>query len=245
VVELKEQESALQAQITQQEETVFQPLEGRLNRVREDLVPLLEAVRAIEDHGKLRDVAEQRSSELDGILRDARETAGRLKKIAVAVSEVETDRATAAVKARLPVISEFFANVAGNPDFTGLSIETGVSRGKVSYSLRATSSRMAALGDAVGHVLSEGDMSAAGMALLLGLASGESHRLGFLLLDDPAQGMDPTLQKNFARELAKYPHRPQVIILTHQPDFAGALAEHGAARRGMGRWEGGRLVGEG
>ncbi|MBK7781555.1 MAG: AAA family ATPase [Ardenticatenia bacterium] len=131
--------------------------------------------------------------------------------------------------------------MAGNPDFTGLSIDTAMSRNKVNYSLRATSSRMAALGDAVGHVLSEGDMSAAGMALLLGLASGESHQLGFLLLDDPAQGMDPTLQKNFARELAKFPHRSQVIILTHQPDFAGALAEHGAKRTTLGRWAGGRI----
>jgi ABC-type multidrug transport system ATPase subunit len=84
-------------------------------------------------------------------------------------------------------------------------------------------------------------MSAAGMALLLGLASGDSHRLGFLLLDDPAQGMDPTLQKNFARELAKLPHRPQVIILTHQPDFAEALASHGAERKVLRRWEGGRF----
>lgn len=241
VAQLKEQEEALQADIAQQEERVFEPLERRLNRVREDLVPLLESVLAIEEHGMLRDIAEQRSGELDSILSDSRETAGRLKKIAAAVSDVETERATAAIKARLPVISEFFAKVAGNPDFTGLSIETGMSRNKVNYSLRATSSRMAALVDAVGHVLSEGDMSAAGMALLLGLASGESHRLGFLLLDDPAQGMDPTLQRNFARELAMFPHRSQVIILTHQPDFAVALTEHGAKRTTLGRWADGRL----
>jgi len=241
VSELQGEEDALQSQIEQQEESVFQPLETRLNRVRDALAPLLDVLEALESHGELRDAAEQRTGELDRILRDARDTAGRLKKIAAAVSEAESKRATAAIKARLPMVSEFFASVAGNPDFTGLTIDTSLTRNKVAYNMRATSSRMAALGDAVGHVLSEGDMSAAGMALLLGLASGDSHHLGFLLLDDPAQGMDPTLQRNFARELANLSKRPQVIILTHQPDFADALASHGAERKSLGRWEGGRL----
>ena len=242
VDKLREQEASLQEQIKAQEESQFQPLEERLNGVRDELVPLLEAVRALEGHGKLRKQAEQRSTELEKIQFEARDMAGRLKKIAGAVSDVESDRATAAIRTRLPAVSEFFAKVVGNPDFTGLHIETNVTRNKVTYSLRATSSKMAALGDVVGHALSEGDMSAAGMALLLGLASGDSHRLGFLLLDDPAQGMDPTLQRNFARELAQLPSRPQVIILTHQPDFAEALAGFGADRRVLGRWEGGRLV---
>lgn len=230
--------------VEQQEEEAFQPIEARLNRVRDRLVPLLDATRRLEAHGRLREQAEQRSGELEALLRDAKDLAGRLKKLAGAVSEAESQRATAAVQARLPFVSSFFARVAGNPDFTGLDIQTTVSRSKVGYSLRATSSRMAALGDAVGHVLSEGDLSAAGMALLLGLASGESHRLGFLLLDDPAQGMDPALQRRFAHELATLPDRPQVVILTHQPDFAAALAGEGARTQKLGRWEGGRLLGD-
>ena len=60
------------------------------------LVPLLEVAGALEAHGKLRDAAEARTGELDGILRDARDTAGRLKKIAAAVSEAESERASAA-----------------------------------------------------------------------------------------------------------------------------------------------------
>lgn len=241
VADLRAQEEKLQGSIEEQEAQVFQPLESRMNRVRDDLIPLLDSVEELERHGSLRDEASRRADELQKILRDAKDTAGRLKRIAGAVSEEESDRATAAIRARLPFVSEFFAKVAGNPDFTGLEIETSMVRNKVTYSLRATSSKMAALGDAVGHVLSEGDLSAAGMALALGLASGDSHRLGFLLLDDPAQGMDPTLQRNFARELARLPNLPQMIILTHQPDFAEALVAEGAERRALGRWEGGRL----
>jgi DNA repair exonuclease SbcCD ATPase subunit len=234
-------EKEIKDAMAQQEESIFQPIEKRVNRVRDVLIPLLEAAEALEAHGKLRDAAEQRSGALEQILRDARDMAGRLKKVAAAVTEEESARATAAVQARLPFVSDFFARVAGNPDFTGLDIQTSISRSKVAYSLRTTSSKMAALGDVVGHVLSEGDMSAAGMALLLGLATGESHRLGFLLLDDPAQGMDTTLQRNFARELAHLEGRPQIVILTHQSDFAEALAAQGAERRSLGRWEGGRL----
>jgi DNA repair exonuclease SbcCD ATPase subunit len=241
VGELQAREEKLAQVIEQQEENVFQPVEKRINRIRDALVPLLEAVEELEAHGRLRDAAQQRAGDLESVLRDSRDLAGRLKKIASAVSEEESARATAAVQGRLPFVSEFFARVAGNPDFTGLDIQTNVSRNKVTYSLRATSSKMAALGDAVGHVLSEGDMSAAGVALLLGLASGDSHQLGFLLLDDPAQGMDPSLQKNLARELAHLEDRPQVIILTHQPDFAAALTEEGAEKRILGRWAGGRL----
>jgi chromosome segregation ATPase len=241
VADLLAQEEKLQGRIEEQEAQVFQPLESRMNRVRDDLIPLLDTVEELQIHGSLRDEASRRTDELQKILREAKDTASRLKRIAAAVSEVESARATESIRTRLPFVSDFFAKVAGNPDFTGLEIETSMVRNKVTYSLRATSSKMAALGDAVGHVLSEGDMSAAGMALALGLASGDSHCLGFLLLDDPAQGMDPTLQRNFARELARLPEIPQMIILTHQPDFAEALVAEGAHRRTLGRWEGGRL----
>jgi hypothetical protein len=242
VAALQGREAELSAAMEEQEEAVHQPIEKRINLVRDALVPLLEAADGVEAHGELRDAAQQRASELERALQEAREFSGRLKKIAAAVSEEESTRATAAIKKRLPFVSDFFARVAGNPDFTGLEIQTNVSRNKVAYALRATSSKMAALGDAVGHVLSEGDVSAAGIALLLGLASGDSHQLGFVLLDDPAQGMDPVLQRNLARELSKLENHSQVIILTHQPDFAAALTDEGAQRTVLGRWEGGKLL---
>jgi DNA repair exonuclease SbcCD ATPase subunit len=234
-----EEEAARQA-AAHEEDELFEPLTKQLNRVMEQLVPLLAAAQAIEAHGALRDQARAQADALHALADEARAFALQLKRIVRAVSEDQEARAAAAVQARLPFVAEFFAKVAGNPDYTGLDIKTSVVRDKVVYRMRATSSRLAALDDAVGHVLSEGDLSAAGMALLLGLASGDSHRLGFLLLDDPAQGMDPTLQENFARELGRMADRPQVIILTHQPDFARALAAQGAETRALGRWEGGR-----
>ena len=42
------------------------------------------------------------------------------------------------------------------------------------------------------------------------------------VLDDPAQGMDETLQSNFANALSKLDDKKQVVILTHQRSFADA-----------------------
>jgi ABC-type uncharacterized transport system ATPase subunit len=93
-------------------------------------------------------------------------------------------------------------------------------------------------------VLSEGDLSSAGMALILGLTAGQSHRMGFLMLDDPAQGMDDTLQANLAAALARLDHKKQVIILTHQRSFAEALKRAGAAHRKFGGWKLGKIQDE-
>ena len=238
---IRAQEAQVQQKLAEREDQFFQPLDDRINRVQDVVVPLVESVQQMERHAARLESVTQREAGLRGLVAEAQELASRLKKLAKSVSEDQEESAREAVNLRLPFVSDFFSKVACNPDYTGLSIETTVSRDKVAYRIRATSSKMAALTDSVGHVLSEGDLSAAGMALLLGLASGDSHHLGLLVLDDPGQGMDPQLQKNFARELAALEHKPQVIVLTHQPEFAAALEAQGCERRKMGRWEGGRL----
>ncbi len=45
---------------------------------------------------------------------------------------------------------------------------------------------------------------------------------------------------NLAAELGTCENRRQLVILTHQPRFADLLESHGAERRRLGRWEGGR-----
>jgi hypothetical protein len=239
---LRDAEAQLQEKLSDREDQHFNPIDTRINRVLDLIVPLLDSAQQMEKHSAIKESVNQREADLKAVSEKVREFAAQLKKIANAVSEDQKQSASQSIDARLPFISKFFASVACNPDYTGLTVETTVAKEKVAYRIRATSSKMAALTDFVGHVLSEGDLCAAGIALLLGLASGDSHRLGLLVLDDPGQGMDPELQKNFARELAALAHKPQVIVLTHQPDFAALLESEGCARRHMGRWEGGRLV---
>ncbi|HEV2045634.1 MAG TPA: AAA family ATPase [Chthoniobacterales bacterium] len=233
-----------QTALAKQEAELFQPAETNINRVRDFLVPIIEAVEKIEAHGKLRDSAEQRKSDLTNLREEAQTLAGQLRKITGALSKHEEESASAAVKARMPRISGFFRSVAQNPDYDGLDIQTTLSRDKVAYKIQATSAQLGNLNDAVGHVLSEGDLSAAAMSLLLGLASGTSHNLGFIVLDDPAQGMDDTLQANFANALAKLEDRKQVVILTHQRSFAEALERAGASRCKLGTWKLGKLKDE-
>jgi len=226
------------------ETEVFQPAESRINRVSDLLVPIIDAADKIEGHGKLRHQAEERQSSLNQVLEETTKLAGQLKRIGSALSKHEEDSAAAAVKAQLPQISDWFRQIAGNPDYDGLAIQTCVSRDKITYKIQATSSLLGNLNDVVGHVLSEGDLSSAGMALILGLTAGQSHRMGFLMLDDPAQGMDDTLQANLAAALARLDHKKQVIILTHQRSFAEALKRAGAAHRKFGGWKLGKIQDE-
>jgi ABC-type branched-subunit amino acid transport system ATPase component len=236
--EARQQWEAAQAK---QEAELFQPAEANINRVRDYLVPIIDAAEKIERHGKLRQKAEERQSGLKQLFDEATALAGQLKRVGSALSQHEEEAASSAVKAQLPQISRFFRQIACNPDYDGLTIQTSLSRDKVAYRIEATSSTLGNLNDAVGHVLSDGDLSSAGMALLLGLAAGKSHRLGFMVLDDPAQGMDETRQNNFATTLAKLDDKRQIIILTHQSGFAQALKHAGATQSKLAGWKLGKL----
>ena len=228
------EEERSRAQWQRQEAEVFQPLEVRLERLGEVLLPLVDAAHEIERHGARRGEARDRAGELEVLAREARAFAGDLKAVAEALALEEQERASRAVRAAEPFMSDFFAQVAQNPDYTGLAFEAEVARGQVTYRLRATSKKSPDLEDVASHVLSSADRSAASAALLLGLANGAAHGVGFLVLDDPAQGMDPALQRAFARQLARRAGvAAQVVVLTHQAEFAAALAEHGALRRDL------------
>ena len=223
------------------EEETFQPAEDRITRVREHLYEVAKAQNMIEAHAQTKSLAESRQSELAALEKKARDLASRLKKIAKEVTAQEQQTAEAAIQGQLPRINEFFKTVAANPDYDGLQVKVSLKKDRVDYALRATSSRIGSLDDTVGHVLSEGDLSAAGMALLLGLATGSGRRTGFVVLDDPAQGMDEVLQGNFAKTLGNMAKDKQVVILTHQASFAEALKGAGADYTAWRGWKEGKL----
>ena len=226
---------------TRVEEDRLQPAERLIQRVNDHLVDLERKHQQIETHATKREKASGDRTDLEDVAKEAKAFASRLKKIAKALNEHEQARASAAVRAQLPWIADLFGRIADNPDYDGMDIETRVAREKVTYQIKAISSAVGNLNDSVGHVLSEGDLSAASMALLIGLASGLDHRMGFLMLDDPAQGMDEQLQANFAQALAAIDSNLQLIVLTHQPSFASAMKEIGASHEKLGTWKGGQL----
>ena len=235
-----EQETAREAR-RKEEERRFRPIEQRIARLRDDLCPVVDAASELELHGRRRDAARDRKEGLEELAAAAASLRDGLAAIRGALSEVEQARADEAIRSCREFSSRFFARVAENPDYTGLEIQTTVARDRLRYALRATSLSSPDLEDAAGHVLSEGDLSAAAMAFLVGLARSSSGGVGFLVIDDPAQGMDSTLRGNLARELAAIGETQQIVVLTHQRDFAKALENAGASRMDLGRWKGGRL----
>jgi len=238
---LDEQIERLAELQTKLEETRLQPAERLIQRVNDHLVDLDRKHLQIEEHASARGQASADRNELEVVAREAKTFANQLKKIARALAEHEQVAASAAVRAQLPRVTELFGRIAANPDYDGLDIETRVARDKVTYRINAVSSAVGNLNDSAGHVLSEGDLSAASLALLIGLAAGRDHRMGFLLLDDPAQGMDGELQHNFATAIAGMGEDLQLIVLTHQESFAAALQGIGASHEELGTWKGGQL----
>ena len=238
---LDERIGQLAEQQTRIEEDRLQPAERLIQRVNDHLVDLDRMHAKIERHASRREKASTDRTDLETLAKEAKTFANRLKKIAKALTEHEQSKASAAVRAQLPRIADLFGRIADNPDYDGMDIDTSVTRDKVTYQIKAISSAVGNLNDSVGHVLSEGDLSAASMALLLGLASGQDHRMGFLMLDDPAQGMDEQLQANFAAALAGIDSDLQLIVMTHQASFASALKDIGASHEKLGTWKGGQL----
>ena len=73
-------------QIEQQEAEQYQPAEAQITCVSEKLLPVMDAAQKIENHGKKRDRAAQRKTELEQLQEDARTLAGQLQKIASALA---------------------------------------------------------------------------------------------------------------------------------------------------------------
>jgi len=162
------------AEIRSIEEKKYQPAEVAINSVNDHILPVITAHEKINAHADLRDSAQDGQNSLRDLESDIKTYSGSLKQIHAALVKHEEDFASRAVNEQMETVSGFFRDVAENPDYDGLTIDTNVKRDKVDYSLRATSSQVGTLDDAVGHVLSEGDLSAAGMALLMGLATGRT-----------------------------------------------------------------------
>jgi DNA repair exonuclease SbcCD ATPase subunit len=221
----------------------LEPLENSIRIISEHLQPLKSKSDEIEDHRKAKGDFDRREK----ILGEKKERAGTLvdslNKIIKDMNGFQLDRANSAIKPCQKQMNELFQKIAANPDYDRLEVKAEIKRDKVQYDLTASSSKLSSLGDRVGHVLSEGNLTAASLSLLLSLIKGDKHRLGFLLLDDPGQGFDDDTMERFARTITEIKDVPQMVVLTHQEKLASVLEENGAVRRDWGRWEGGRIHG--
>ncbi len=75
------------------------------------------------------------------------------------------------------------------------------------------------------RILNKGDLNCAALSIFLALATSSdlSHRMGFIVLDDPSQSLDPSHKERLAKLLDCMLGDKQLIIATSETDFVGHL----------------------
>jgi DNA repair exonuclease SbcCD ATPase subunit len=75
------------------------------------------------------------------------------------------------------------------------------------------------------RILNKGDINCAALSIFLALAgSGDlAHNVGFMILDDPSQSLDPVHRERLADVINDVLKEKQIIVVTSETDFAERL----------------------
>ena len=74
-------------------------------------------------------------------------------------------------------------------------------------------------------MLSDGQMTAAALALFFALAESSQHSLDVLYVDDPTQNLDHTRKRAMAKVIADIASRKQIVVSTQDEDFVTLLRD--------------------
>lgn len=151
-----------------------------------------------------------------------------LEAIGLAINEVAKSRAVKAVEESRDDVAGFYKQLCNHPYFDQLRIETdernvqGIIRN--TYAIRATASddRKETLASSR---LSTGQMNCVAISIYLALARILSHRIGFVILDDPSQNLDTEHKVALAKVLKKLQSATQLLIATEDSELQTILKD--------------------
>jgi chromosome segregation ATPase len=199
----------------------------KLNAVEDSIISLEQVLKVLELEADIVGLLDVTESEEYQKVEDAKQAledfAADLDLIRQAVEAVLQESATAKLEAAGERIDKIFGELANRPDFSGLEIDPG------SFEILVVENgeRLPAV-----PILNHGDMNCAAISVFLGLgtAPGVSHKLGFVILDDPSQSLDSVHEVNLLRIINTLPEDRQVWISTSEGHLAG-LARTGITRK--------------
>jgi DNA repair protein SbcC/Rad50 len=162
--------------------------------------------------------------ELDNLLRlqESLEGIGR------AINEVAKSRASKAVEESREGVASFYKQLCNHPYFDGLRIEAeernvrGVTRN--TYTIRAVATEDGKETLASSR-LSTGQMNCVAVSIYLALTRILSHRLGFVILDDPSQNLDTQHKVALAKLLKELQPTTQLLVATEDTELQGILRD--------------------
>jgi len=190
----------------------------KLNAVEDSIISLEQALKVLgleADIVGLLDVTKSEEYHKVGAAKLAlEEFAADLDLIRQGVEAVLQESATAKLEAAGERIDEIFGELANRPDFSGLEIDPG----SFEIFVVENGERLPAL-----PILNHGDLNCAAISVFLGLgtAPGVSHKLGFVILDDPSQSLDSVHEASLLKIINTLPEDRQVWISTSEGHLAG------------------------
>jgi len=190
----------------------------KLNAVEDSIIGLEQVLKVLELEADIVGLLDVTESEEYQKVQDAKlaleEFAADLDLIRQAVEAVLQESATAKLEEAGERIDEIFGELANRPDFSGLEIDPS----SFEIFVVENGERLPALA-----ILNQGDMNCAAISVFLGLstAPGISHKLGFVILDDPSQSLDSVHEANLVRIINTLPEDRQVWISTSEGHLAG------------------------
>lgn len=195
--------------------------------IRDGLVPFLEIREAVEDHErewkkakKSYADAEKKANEMDNL-------ATQIENIKKAVLAAKDEIASETLGKAGPRAQQLYEKLVRHKLFDRLDVKTALKANKVDYSFEVSSSVVGKSAREARLVLSDGQMTAAALALFYALAESGQHGLDLLYVDDPTQNLDHAGKEAMAKVVADLAARRQIVVSTQDEDFVVLLRDAG------------------
>ena len=208
-------------------EQELQRLEQQVARISEHLLPALTLTNKLGDLEQQRRNASKGGAAVSQKVARLQSLGDQIAELKRVLLEVKDEHAKAALRAAGPRAQQLYSSLVDHPFFDTLSIETEEKAGSLGYSYRLSKGKDSAERVEARLVLSDGQMTAAALALFYGLADSAEHSFDLLFIDDPTQNLDDRRKEAMARALIQIAARKQVIVSTHDEDFFAKLEDAG------------------
>lgn len=208
-------------------ETDLSAIDERDRAIRDGLVPFLEAREAVEFHECDWKKAKNGYAEAEAKANKMDERATHVENIRKAILAAKDEIASATLGRARPRAQELYTKLVQHSLFDRLDVKTALKSNKVDYSFEVSSSDVAKSGREARLVLSDGQMTAAALALFYALAESGQHALDLLYIDDPTQNLDHARKEAMAKVVVDLATRKQIVVSTQDEDFVVLLRDAG------------------
>jgi len=226
IVELTKQQDDLAKGVATLEKDL-DSITDRDREIRDGLVPFLEAREEVDAHEREWKKAkkgyvdaEKKANELDDL-------ATQVESIRKAVLAAKDEVASETLGKAGPRAQALYKKLVQHPLFDRLDVKTVRKANKVDYSFEVSSSVVGKSAREARLVLSDGQMTAAALALFFSLAESGQHGLDLLYVDDPTQNLDHARKEAMAKVVVDLASEKQIIVSTQDEDFVVLLRDAG------------------